>query len=197
MIRKPLHNYVTIAENVCFHRKQGKSACDYKNKCMCVCVGAAPNRASTYLHFSEMEKIFPWGQQAAVTSHEGRQEGGTTTRGMGKRQHSGQRTKQGGLGFVRGECFLQSASWQKHCTVALWRKGGVKRKGERVIKKEWALKSVGSGIVERKKNNIFATGRQWEEWGQNNVGLLHKAGIRHRSAHQTKTIGGEEFRRND
>lgn len=77
--------------------------------CVCMGVGVAANRANTYHRLLEMEKMFPWGQQAAITSHEGSQEGGQTNRGMGERQHSRQKTNWSGLGFVRG-----SASSNQH-----------------------------------------------------------------------------------
>lgn len=71
-----------------------------------------------------MEKMFPWGQRAAVTSHEGNEKGGGTTRVMGERQHSGQKTKQGGLGFLRG-----SATSSQHHAKKL-HTGGLKEKSE-------------------------------------------------------------------
>lgn len=117
---------------------------------------------------------FLGGHSAAVTSYKGSQEGGgrKIRQRMDERQKRGQRRK--GQEDSDGGGALSSQHHTRRIAKCI-----CKRK--RDVNRNWGK------VGRRETINIFAGMKVGEvQGGQKNVGLLHKAGIRHRSAYQIK-----------
>lgn len=142
-----------------------------------VCVFAAVNRASTYHSLLEMEKMFPCGS-VSIRHFTWRQPGGRKDEDEARGEWDTADKGHSGVGNGGQRERGSTSSIRHHATKSRLEPGE--------MKKVEALKKSQMWNSEGENNNIFAGGDQGEEWGQKYVGLLHKAGITHRSVNQTQ-----------